>query len=384
MVTRYLDLIVKLLPKARREWGVAMQAELAAIDSRSERRRFALGCTRAVLLHALRAPGRAVAVAGAVGLVLGSEIALAKAIGQTVPLVLGLALLFWLGRRPGFFGPVRRDRAARLVRAGGYAMIVLYLMTLIVGYGASGILRPDPKVPLFALLLTLYAGASLAMTARGSVFGGVGLAAGSSAGLAAGLASFIVMPFERSGPRLANGLPGHGIWLVAVTFGAPAAAAAVTARRTGRGDQAAMAAFCTGALAALLVAFLGVSAIALFPSRIPDLVGPVMIPGTSAAARRAADATEAADPYAGVLLFGGLLAAILWAMARPFELVAARAVLLTLLGAVPVWLCLSARHFPGATAIAVAAALMIVAAVIASKRTAPVGADVELGETALS
>jgi hypothetical protein len=44
-----LKLVVWLLP--RREWARAMLAEVAALDDRRTRRRFALGCVRAVLMH---------------------------------------------------------------------------------------------------------------------------------------------------------------------------------------------------------------------------------------------------------------------------------------------------------------------------------------------
>ena len=44
-----LKLVVWLLP--RREWARAMLAEVAALDDHRARRRFALGCVRAVLLH---------------------------------------------------------------------------------------------------------------------------------------------------------------------------------------------------------------------------------------------------------------------------------------------------------------------------------------------
>ena len=81
--------------------------------------------------------------------------------------------------------------------------MVMYLVVLVVGYVASGLFRPDPKVvPLAALLLTLYAAASMAMTAHGSRIGGGGLAAGVIAGLVAGCATFVVMPFERDGSPL--------------------------------------------------------------------------------------------------------------------------------------------------------------------------------------
>jgi hypothetical protein len=44
-----LKLLVRLLP--RREWARAMLAEVAALDDPRARRRFALGCVRAVLMH---------------------------------------------------------------------------------------------------------------------------------------------------------------------------------------------------------------------------------------------------------------------------------------------------------------------------------------------
>src|SRR5204862_512187 len=56
---RLLALAVRLLPPARRDWGHAMLAESAAIDSAPERRRHVLGCLRVVLAQppALRAIG---------------------------------------------------------------------------------------------------------------------------------------------------------------------------------------------------------------------------------------------------------------------------------------------------------------------------------------
>ncbi|WP_322759896.1 hypothetical protein [Frankia sp. Cr2] len=367
---RYLDIVVRLLPAARHEWGCAMRAELATIDRSAERWHFALGCTRAALLQTVKAQRawRPVGVAAAVGLVLAGEIALSSMIGQIIPGVLVLILLVWLGGRPGFFGPVRAERAAQVVRVSGYTLMGLGLLILAVGDSTAKFLQPGPKPPMFVFLLTLYAGVFLATTTGRAGFGGPGLGAGTCAGLVAGLASFVVMPFERIGPPLAAGLPWHGSWLALVIIGAPAAAAVWTTGRTGRGDQGIMAALCAGAFAALLVALLGLSAIALFPDRIPDIVGPVMVPGTSAAQRQAADATEAADPYIGLLLFGALLAVILWVMARPPSRVGVRSVLLALVGIPPVALGLSARHFPGATGLAVATAMVVLIALAMAGR----------------
>jgi hypothetical protein len=383
-IRRYLELILKLLPEARQEWASAMRAEFEATDSRSERLRFAAGCTRVAITQAVRSPRRVFGVTAATGVGLVAEGELTRAIGQTVPLVVALALLGWLGRRPGLFGPVRADFSARTARLTGYGAIVLYVLASVIGFGISGLAHPDAKAPFFALLLTLCAAGTLATTAQGSRFSEVGLITGACAGLAAGFASFVVMPFERSAPPLAAGLPLRGSWLVLISFGAPAAAALITARRTRRADQGVMAALYAGSLAALLIALLGLSAIVLFPDRVPDLVGPVMVPGTSAAARHAANATEASDPYAGLLLLSSLLAATLWAMARPLQSALPRGILLTIFGTLSVWLALSAKHFPGSTAIAIAVATVCVAALIVLARAARDRTGIDLSDTALS
>ena len=370
LAARYLDLIARLLPAARSEWGRAMRGELASISGSAERRRFALGCTRVILLPGARSRGLA---AGAISLVLGGEIALTDAIGPTVPVILVLALLAWLGRRPGFFGPVRPDRAARAVRSAGYAVACLCLLPQMIE-DATGLLQPIHAGRAFALTVTLCAAAGVATTARTSRLGGAALAAGAATGLVAGLAAFVVLPFERSGTPLADGLPGHGRWLALVVFGAPAVAALVAGARTLRADQAVMAALCAGTVAALSVALLGLNAIALFPERVPDAAGRLMLPGTSAAARHAEDVIAASDPYAGLLIFGALLAAILLGMARPPTWPGTRFTLLALAGIPPVALALSARDsFPGAAAIAFCTATVVLAgALTASRRDAAV------------
>lgn len=368
---RYLGAVVRLLPASRSEWGRAMHAELAAIDSPAERRRFVLGCTRAALLPGAKAhsAGRSLAAAGAVGLVLGGEVVLARAIGAFVPLVGALALLAWLGRRPSSFGPVRADPAMRAARSAGYALVAACLSALVVADGVSGLLRPDALRwgMSFALLLTLVAASCLAMTAQGSRLGGTSLAAGSAAGLVAGAAGFAVLPFERIGTPLAHGLPGHGTWLAALVFGAPTLAALLIGRRTRQAEQAVMAALCAGASAALLVALLGLSAIVFLPDRVPDIVGPGMPAGTTAAQRRLENSIEASDPYFGLLLFGGLLAAVLWVMARP-PTRAATTVALVLVAGLPAFaLAASAGDFPGATALTTASLALVVGAVATAR-----------------
>jgi hypothetical protein len=382
LAARYLDLVVRLLPSARRTWGAAMQAELDSMTATPERVRFALSCTRGVLLTALPGRGGSRSPAIAVGLVLmlAGEIALAGAIGVAIPLALALALLAWLGRRPGAFGPVRPERSARRVRAGGSCLVAASFAALLVAEGSSHLLHPaglvQPDSPrwgsVFALVLTLFAATFLTVTAPSSGFGASGLAAGACSGLIAGAVGFVVLPFERGGDPLAAGLPGGRSWLALLVFAAPCAAALVTAARTRRTDQAVMAALCGAALAALVVALCGLTAIVLFPGSVPDIVGPVMTPGTSAAARQFANATEASDPYFGLLSLGAMLVAMLCVMARPPRRADGAAVVLFLLGLPPIVLAASADRFPGSAAITFSILGLVLGAIVSVRGPLPV------------
>jgi hypothetical protein len=255
LAARYLDVVVRLLPGARRGWGAAMQAELTSLSGSLERVRFALSCTRGVLL-------------------------------------------------------------ATPARGGS----------------------PSPTLP--------------------------ALAFGACAGLIAGAVGFVVLPFERIGDPLAAGLPGGRSWLALIVFAAPCTAALVTAARTRCTDQAVMSALCGAAFAALVAAVLGLAAIALFPGSVPDIVGPVMVPGTSAAARQSANAIEASDPYYGLLVVGGMLLAMVCVMARPPRRADVAAVALLLLALPPVLLAASADHFPGSAAITFSILGLLLAAAV--------------------
>ena len=372
---RYLAVVERLLPAARRDWGRAMRAELATLDGPAERWRFALGCTRAAMLPspAGGTAGRSLAFAAAGALVLAVEVALAGVIGEFTPLVLALALLAWLGRRPSYFGPVRPDRATRIVRAGGYCLAAACLVALVVAEGVPGLFRPGSlrSGTIFALVLTLVVAAFLAMTARTSRLGGTAMISGIGAGLVAGAAGFVVLPFERIGTPLAHGLTGHGTWLAVLPFAAPAAAALVTGLRTRSSDQSVMAALSAAASGALLIALAGLSAIIFLPDRVPDIVGPVMLPGATAAQRQLENSIEASDPYFGLLVFGALLAAVLWTMARPPARAGTTVALVLLLGFPPIVLAGTARDFPGATGIATAAVAVVIGAMMTARPARP-------------
>jgi hypothetical protein len=311
---RLLAGVVRLLPASRREWGRAMEAELAAIARPAERRRYALSSLRGVV-----------------------------------------ALT---GRRPGFCGPAPRDGATRAVRAAGLGLVAACLLGILL-IDTSNMHGPLPPT-----VLVLLACAFLAATARGTRFTGLALASGALAGIVMGGAGFALKPYLRIGTPLADHLPGRGGWLILVVFGAPMTAALVAGLRTRRRDQAVMAALCAGTFAALTFAALGFAAIGLFPGSVPDVVGSVMWPGTSVAARRAADAQEASDPYWGYLLFSALLSAILWAVARPPRKPDLKLAAPAVLALPPIALALVA----GQGTIALATALVALATVMTTRR----------------
>ena len=195
---------------------------------------------------------------------------------------------------------------------------------------------------------------------------------GIGAGLIAGAAGFVVLPFERIGTPLAHGLPGHGTWLAVLPFAAPAAAALVTGTADpqlgsgGHGGAQRGRGRC-----ALLIALAGLSAIIFLPDRVPDIVGPVMLPGATAAQRQLENSIEASDPYFGLLVFGALLAAVLWAMARPPVRAGTTVALVLLLGFPPIVLAGTARDFPGATGIATAAVAVVIGAMMTARPARP-------------
>jgi hypothetical protein len=307
---RTLDLVVRVLPGAKREWRDAMRGELATIAGASERRRFVFGCLRA-------------------------------------------ALLCRFARRPGWLGPAQPGKAAMIVRAGGLAL------------AGGGLLLPLGGVRLPALLVAFLAVAIMAVTARGTRVSGIALAASGVAGLVAGLTGYVSTPFDRHDAPLAHGLPGGAGWMILILFAAPAAAALLAGHRTLRAEQAVMAATGTGAFGSVVFALLGFGGIALFPHSVPDASGP-MLPGTSAAARHAESVIAASDTYWGFLAFGTLLAALLWAMARPPAKADLKLAVLALFAVPPIALAVAG----GAGTIALATAAVALTAVFTTRREA--------------
>ncbi|GAA0954770.1 hypothetical protein GCM10009558_072240 [Virgisporangium aurantiacum] len=122
--SRVLAAAVRGLPAERRHWGLAMRAELVAVNARRDRWAFAWGCVQvtAAQTRVLRAGLHL----GAVLATLGTVLAWAATVDYP-PLFWGLtmvmsvlAVVCWQARRTAMLGPVGDGRTAWLLRVGGY------------------------------------------------------------------------------------------------------------------------------------------------------------------------------------------------------------------------------------------------------------------------
>jgi hypothetical protein len=304
MAGRLLGWAVLLLPAGRREWGRAMQAEFARIEPRPARWRFALGCVRVSLTqprklgaftYPLLVPG---VIAGAV--IWTGKVAYAPLRGGLIALVVTLVAMSWLARRPWPFGPLAQDRIARLLRAGGYALVGTAALLIINGFSsATANLEEKAQVgvPILACVLTIYMVAFVTMTARGSAARIQALAIGGGCGIAAAVV-YLLPVLVRPPLPVSNG------WAIAAVA---AAACAATLIGRGRADQRLVAALSAVTVAALLISVSVDGLLQFFPRWVPD-TSPANVP---AADRLANNRAGAEDPYFAVLLLGCLLAAAL-------------------------------------------------------------------------
>jgi hypothetical protein len=164
---RLLAAAVRLLPTDRDPWGRAMVSELGHLQSHRERRRFALGCVRAILL---RPPGRGEPGRGLVALVAAAAVACAGVVAYGLVRYPGLAtgaavwfaVVAFLGALAAYVlasvlvvARLTRPREhVRLGLLGGAAVAALWLL---VGAAASSSpnagLLPVVLIPLASLLV---------------------------------------------------------------------------------------------------------------------------------------------------------------------------------------------------------------------------------------
>jgi len=301
---RLLAGVVRLLPSGRREWGVAMRAELAGIGPRRARWRFAAGCLRVVATrpHVLNRVGYPLLATAALASVLWwtDRIGYAPLRWGVVGLILLLVAVSWLGRRRGPVGPVAPDPVSRAVRAGGYLLVGTLAWAVVASLDGSG---HDPGeqasvgLPVFAVVLTGYLLAYLTVTSRRGAATAPALTAGAVAGTT-GAALWTVAALAAP-PVPAN----IGLALVLVTFAMTGAALA----RREHVRQALLAALCAGTSAALLIVLVvGVLSTFGAPRLIPDLAPAAL----SAADDLAQSRVELQDPYVALLFLGWLIALV--------------------------------------------------------------------------
>lgn len=304
----------RVLPPGRREWGVAMQAELAAIGPSRERWRFAAGCARAVATRP--AVWRR---AGYPLLVLGLLVVTVRETARVdysplrwglVILVSSLVLVTALGRfRP--FGPVADGLGARGLRAGGYLLVAALAAEAVVSM-AHRTNHDLAGVPVYTVMFAGYLLGLTAVTARRSTATTrtllIGVAAG---GIAAAGWTALVVAFP---PIPAD--PAVAVLFTAAGMGAAGWVAArggvardhpgdrVTHAELGhRGELVAVAS--AGTVATLLILNVFSVLVAYGPARlIPQLVPHALTP----ADRLADSRIEIHDPYLWLLLFGWLIA----------------------------------------------------------------------------
>ncbi|WP_027344445.1 hypothetical protein [Hamadaea tsunoensis] len=298
----------RLLPRAYRDWGSAMAAELRTIDGRAERWRFTVGCLRVLFTRpaVVRAVGYPVLTAVTLGLALwwSGRFAYAPLRIGAVAVVASLVALGWLGRVRGPLGPVRSGATARGVRTGGYALVALWTVGLLTAMGGKDPVGAGAAAPVVGAVSVAYLAAFLILTARRTPER-VLLAALAGGGGPVLLWTLMVAVF----PPIPAGASA-ALLLIGIGMAGAAAIAGPELRLVAIGGA--------GMLACLLLWSLVVALSAYAPATlIPDLAAPAL----SAADDLAQSRSEIQDPYVGLIVLGGALAllpiaAALWTAGR--------------------------------------------------------------------
>jgi hypothetical protein len=302
---RGLAVMVRLLPSGRSEWGRAMRAELASLDEVRARRRYALGCGRAVLSDrtAMRTVTlRVVAlIFGAVALVLAISVNGVGVRIETIAFVLALGVLAWFGRRSGPLGPSADHPPARRIRAAGYAVLGAYILPALASFATASPHHDQSGVWMFYVALTLYLATVLVITAQRTAARPRTLqlmAVVTVAGLAAWWVPML----------LAASVRAHPSWALLSVAGTIVLGLVIATALRWPSPQAALAALAAGVAICLLIFLAAQSTYLLDPRLVPDL-GPV--PGMTATGEVDQNRAEAVDPYVAELLLGAVLGATL-------------------------------------------------------------------------
>jgi len=303
---RLLGAAVRVLPAGRRDWGRAMQAELAAIEDRSNRRSFAWSCLRAaaVQFHLLRGALHAFAVLA----VVGTLVAWAATVGHP-PLawmlsivVSVLALVCWAARRAGMLGPTNDGVTAWLLRGGGYLTAVAIAAVALAHTHPATLEAADAGAAILGLS-TIAAGfltGVASVAARRSVATARVLITGLGSALAATAGWLVVV-------LLAPPIPATIGWALAA-----AAVAAVIAVLANSGESSTTAACLLAGLIATATAMALIFGSVLLLAHLgPDSLIPDITPGALPGQHISESRTEIVDPYVLILFLAGVAATVL-------------------------------------------------------------------------
>ena len=355
MNRRLARVVLRLVPAQRRDWVRALWAEAGQARGGRARLAWQAGGVRLIAREALLARRAAWAVmlaATAAWVVLEAWPGPASTPATAVNRLNGITVLAMLAGLPLLvrwrFGPLAAGRLPRLLRFGGYALV----LALTVAKASVERVRDNPAavphlpqdapVPaltgmiyvwvtqsLFLLVIAVYLTGVLVLTAQRPWVATATRRAGAGAGLVLGAVLFAVAPLGMGNPRL-HGAAGGLAWLAAISamVALPAAAGLRAGRRYPKeGDprqasrgllrQGLAAGFLTSGIATLMVTALATAVTALTART--DWMAHWLYPGqpltAAGAGHYALMASVGTDGYVVLLAFVPVLGLLLGASA---------------------------------------------------------------------
>jgi hypothetical protein len=303
---RLLLVAARVMPAGRRDWGQAMQAELAAIAEPPDRRSFAWGCVRAAAaqFHVLRGAVHLLVALGTLATLLAwtATVDYPPLAWILYVAVSVLTAVCWQARRAGMLGPIGDGVTAWLLRgcgyliAGGIAAVAVahtHPATLEATDAGVGVLVLATIPASFLIGLATVCAKRSAATARVLI-----TAAGS--GLAATVAWLVIVV-------VAPPVPASVLLALALTGAAAVTAVLANSGRSSTTQGCLLAGLLATATTMALI-FAGVVALAQWG---PDSLIPSITPHALPANRVAESRIEIVDPYVLILVLSGLAATAL-------------------------------------------------------------------------
>jgi hypothetical protein len=303
---RLLAASARVMPAERRDWGRAMQAELAAVAGQPDRWRFAGGCVRAAAaqFHLLRGAVHLLVALGTLATLLAwtATVDYPPLAWVLYAAVSVLTAVCWEARRAGMLGPIGDGATAWLLRGCGY-LIAGGIAAVAVAHAHPDTLEAVDAgvgVLVFATIPASFLVGSATVCAKRSAATGRVLITAAGSGVAATVLWLVVVVIAPPVPASVG---------LALALTAVAAVTAVIAN-TGRSSTA------PGRLLAGLLAtattmaliFAGVVGLAHWG---PDSLIPNITPHALPGHRIAESRIEIVDPYVLILVLSGLTATAL-------------------------------------------------------------------------